>query len=98
MTTAEILHIERIGGFGGFGLPGSHLKSKGDISTSALSTADRQALQLLFRDAGAHAGAAMPDEFIYRITRQVGTQQQTIEVPESKVPLPIRNCVKDTLE
>ena len=62
-----------------------------------LSPADQQAVHALFRDGG-HAKPTMPDEFRYRITRKMGTQQQTVEVPESMVPMPIKSCVTDTLE
>jgi len=89
--------IERVGGFAGFGLPGSHLKSRGELSASELSPADLQALDALFK-ADAHVGESMPDAFRYRITRKIGAHEQTIEVPEDSVPASIRNCVTDTLD
>ena len=89
------LKVERIGGFAGFG--GSHLKSRGELSTSELSPADLAALDTLFAD-DTHAGAANPDGFVYRISRNVGGSEQTIEVPEHKVPEALRSSVKDTLE
>jgi hypothetical protein len=97
MENQDQLNVERIGGFGGFGLPGSHLKSKGDIAISALPHDDIQAIDTLFKG-DAHLGAAKTDGFIYRITRQIGKTLKTIEVPEEQVPISIRNCVKDTLE
>jgi hypothetical protein len=91
------LKVERLGGFGGFGLPGSHLKSKGEVSISKLSPDDLQKINGLFKG-DVPLGTAMPDGFRYRITRKIGDDLQTIEVPEENVPMPIRNCVKDTLE
>jgi len=97
MKEKDKLKVERIGGFGGFGLPGSHLKSKGEISISELSPDDLQTINGLFKG-DVHPGTAMPDEFLYRIARKIGNDLKTIEVPEKNVPMAIRNCVKDTLE
>lgn len=91
MADQDQLKIERIGGFAGFG--GAHLKSRGELSTTELSPADLAALDALFQE-NVHAGAANPDGFVYRITRN----EQTIEVPEHKVPEAVKNSVKDTLE
>ena len=91
------VYIERVGGLAGFGLPGSHLKSKGDISMTELSPADRSALDALF-DSKGKAAPPMPDGFRYRITRQTANGPQTIEVPENSVPTALKNCVKDELE
>ncbi|HMH43183.1 MAG TPA: protealysin inhibitor emfourin [Pyrinomonadaceae bacterium] len=85
------IKVERVGGFAGFG--GPHLKSRGELATTELSPADSAALDTLFQE-NVHAGAANPDGFIYRITRN----EQTIEVPEHKVPEAVKNSVKDTLE
>jgi hypothetical protein len=89
--------VERLGGFAGFGGPGSHLKSAGEVALSALSVADRRAIEALF-SASTRAGAAKPDAFVYRITRRVGGVLKTIEVSEERVPEVIRNCVKNTLK
>jgi len=91
------IKVERIGGFAGFGLPGSHLKSRGEGELSELSDADRGALDALFERKG-RAEAPTPDGFRYRITRETDGAPQTIEVPEHRVPLVLRNSVKDTLE
>jgi len=91
MGDKDQLKVERIGGFAGFG--GSHLKSRGELSTSELSPADSAVLDALFHD-DTHAGAANPDGFVYRITRN----EKTIEVPEHKVPEAVKNAVQDTLE
>jgi hypothetical protein len=97
MANQDRLKIERLGGFGGFGLPGSHLKSRGEVSESELSPADLQSLDALFEEEAQHEDP-MPDAFRYRITRKVGGSEKTIEVPEHQVPDALRNSVQDTLE
>lgn len=90
------LKIERIGGLGGFG--GPHLKSRGEYAVADLSKTDQAIVEKLF-DGGSKAptpGSA--DMFRYRITRPTPKGAQTIEVPESLVPAPLANSVKDTLE
>ena len=90
------LKIERIGGLAGFGVPGSKLTSSGEAALSALSAADRAAVEDLFKnpsrppDPGSHP-------FRYKITRVEGGREQTIEVPESVVPQALQACVKDRL-
>lgn len=97
MEDQDKLKVERVGGFAGFGLPGSHLKSKGEVSMSDLSPDDLKTIDGLFKG-DVHLGTALPDGFRYRITRKIGDKLQTIEVPEENVPMSIRNSVKDTLE
>jgi hypothetical protein len=96
--TVDRLQIERIGGFAGFG--GPHLKSRGELTLSDLSPADRQAIEVLFNDpqkaVPAHPGEA--DAFRYRITRQTAAGAQTIEVPSNAVPAALRDTVRDVLE
>lgn len=95
--TQDSLKIERVGGLAGFSLPGSHIKSGGELALSKLSPADLKALDALFHG-GTTTGAPKPDGFVYRITRTIGNMLKTIEVPEDRVPMVIRNAVKDTLE
>jgi hypothetical protein len=97
MSDQNLIKIERVGGLGGFGLPGSHLKSRGELSASDLSPADLHALDALFQG-NAQQGESMPDGFHYRITRKIGSSEQTVEVPENSVPMTLKNSVKDTLE
>lgn len=97
MADQDLVKIERVGGFAGFGLPGSHLKSRGELSTSELSPADLRALDSLFQGDD-REGEPMPDGFRYRITRKIGSSERTIEVPEHSVPMSLKNSVKDTLE
>lgn len=97
METGDVLSVERLGGFGGFGLPNSHLKSKGELSTSRLSAEEARKLDAMFRGE-AQVGPTKTDGFRYRITRKIGNGVHTIEVPEENVPLPIQNCVKDVID
>jgi hypothetical protein len=73
------------------------LKSAGEVAMSALSVADRRAIDALFGSAG-RAEMAKPDAFVYRITRRVGGVVKTVEVAEEHVPDVIRKCVRSTLE
>jgi hypothetical protein len=89
------LKIERTGGHG-FG--GPHLKSRGELALSELSSADRQAVDTLFSGV-TRIPPSKPDEFLYSVTRETAAGKQTIEkVPESVVPMAIRNIVRDVLE
>lgn len=97
VASMDRVQIERVGGFAGFGLPDSHLKSKGDVSVSDLSAADRKRLDDLFENKG-QVPQSKPDAFRYIITRQTSSGEQKIEVPEDLVPAKLRNSVKDTLE
>ena len=97
MADQNRVKIERLGGFAGFGLPGSHLKSRGEVSESELSPADLQSLNALFEGDAQHEDPK-PDAFRYRITREVGGSEKTIEVPEHQVPESLKNSVADTLE
>jgi hypothetical protein len=93
-----MLKIERIGGFAGFGLPGSRLRSSGEQAMSALSAADQAAVEAMFRNPGRQAGSGQErDTFSYRITRTVNGKEQTVEVPESAVPPALKACVSDKL-
>jgi emfourin len=89
------LEVERLGGFAGFGSPGSHLRSRGRIDTDDLVPADRKTVNALF-DAPP-GGANPPDAFRYRLTRQTAHGPQTVEVPEQHVPVAVRAIVKDEL-
>ena len=94
----DTLKIERVGGFAGFGLPGSHLESRGEQSMSALSAADQASVEALFkRPTVATASEQVRDGFRYRITRTAKGRDQTVEVPEAAVPPVLKDCVTDTL-
>ena len=79
------LDIERVGGFAGFGGPGSHLRSRGQLDSASLSTADKQAVEALFSSLP-KAASKTADGFRYRITRHTASGSKTIEVPEEHVP------------
>jgi len=94
----DTLKIERIGGFAGFGLPGSKLRSTGEQAMSALSPADQATVEALFRNPkGAQGTGHERVAFRYRITRTVKGKDQTVEVAESAVPPALKACVSDKL-
>jgi hypothetical protein len=90
------LKIERRGGLGGFGLPGSRVKSEGRLALDRLSGDDRRKVEQLFE---ARAAAVSPhaDGFVYRITRRTAQGEETIEVPEAEVPAALVQSVRDEL-
>ena len=90
------VEVERVGGFAGFGAPGSRLQSRGTADTSALSDSDRDAVEKLFARA-APVSPANPDGFMYRLTRQTPAGPQSIEVAEEHVPTALRAVVKDRI-
>ena len=87
--------VERLGGFGGFGLPGSRLRSRGNVDDATLSPADRAAVDALFDHPP--PGKPGPDAFIYKLTRGTGKAAQTVEVAEQHVPEVLKASVKDEL-
>lgn len=91
-----MLEVERLGGFAGFG--GGRLRSRGKVALSALSAADRAAVEGFFTAGTAalakQAPAGAADMFRYRLTRDGAS----VEVPEGLVPAAVRDCVRDTLE
>ena len=93
----DTVDVERLGGFAGFGLPGSRLRSRGHIDAAQLAVADRQAIEALFARRGPPS-PPLPDGFRYRITRSVGGRAQTVEAPEQDVPAPLRDCVRDEID
>ena len=93
----ELLKVERIGGFAGFGNPGAHIRSRGQIEFESLSEADRQLVERLFMTHSAGRPPAYADGFAYRISRSAKLGTETIEVPEAALPSAIVACVKDEL-
>ena len=88
------LKIERVGGIGGFGLPGSRLKSRGVVGLHTLTDADRQAVENLFAKGDAARDNNNPHGFRYRITRG----DQTVEVGEGEAPAALTGAVRDEFE
>jgi hypothetical protein len=89
------LDVERVGGFGGFGSPGSHLRSRGQVETNDLVPADQHAIEALFDRPP--KSSSPPDAFRYRLTRQTAHGPETIEVSEEHVPPALRAKVKDEI-
>ena len=97
VESVDRLEIERIGGVAGFG--GPHLKSRGEVALSELTSADRQTVEDMFNNpqrGRQRSGAA--DAFRYRITRQTAAGPQTIEMPEDAVPAALRDSVRNVIE
>jgi hypothetical protein len=91
-----VLHVERLGGLPSIGTPRSPLRSCGEIALSALSQADRAAIEALFRNPPRAAPSAVRDAFRYRLSREGVAGAETIEVPEAAIPAVVAACVKDT--
>jgi hypothetical protein len=93
------VHVERLGGFAGLGLPGSRIRSQGSLAWSALPPAAQQQLDALF------AGPPRPppdpgtarDAFHYRLTRQGPAGLQTLHLSEADVPAELRDTLHDEL-
>jgi hypothetical protein len=97
MSHSGRVEVERLGGLAGFGLPGSRLRSRGELDLAQLSSADSSALDALFGPPQTHADPS-PDGFRYRLTRHDDAGTRVIEVPETDVPAALRDCVKDSLD
>ena len=92
-----LLHVERFGGFAGFGGAAARVRSHGQVDVSSLSAVEQQAVEALFQTGG-HAGTPpMPDGFRYKLSRTTPTGTDVIEVPESLLPAALVQCVKDEL-
>jgi hypothetical protein len=88
------LKIERVGGIGGFGLPGGRLKSRGTVATGDLSEGDKAAVERLFARGDAPRDDNNPHGFRYRITRG----DETVEVAEGEAPAALTGAVRDAFE
>jgi hypothetical protein len=95
------LTIERIGGIAGFGLPGSRIKSGGQLALERLSAADLKSVNELFAgqrgQSASRQASPVRDGFAYRITRSVGQTVECVEIDEAQVPAALLKCVKDRL-
>lgn len=90
-----ILHVERVGGLAGFGGARAHIRSRGQIDTSALSAAEAQAVESLFRGHGAAEPPGAADGFRFQLTRTTADGTETVVAPEAAVPAKVAACVKD---
>ena len=93
-----ILKVERIGGLAGFGGAGSRLKSEGQMQFSALSPADQQQIETMFKMRTKAGSSQIRDGFRYRISRGGGAAGDVIEVSEDKMPAALKACVKDRID
>jgi hypothetical protein len=91
------LQVERIGGLAGFGVARSRIRSRGEIDTAALSTADQHAVERLFQSGGKAGSAQARDTFRYRISRTTPEGVETVEAPEDVVPAALSQCVRDEI-
>jgi hypothetical protein len=94
-----ILHMERIGGLAGFGTGRARIRSHGQFETTALSSAEFQAVEQLFQGStpGAESAAGSTDGFSLRLTRSSAEGSQSVVVPESAVPASLLRHLKDEL-
>ena len=90
-----ILHIEKLGGLAGYGGSKAHIRSRGQIDTTALSPADQKAVELLFETGGAAGPAKGADGFRFRISRTTADGAETVEAHEGQLPDALASCVKD---
>ena len=93
----HLLLVERIGGLAGFGVAGSHIRSKGQLAFNSLPDKDQQLVEALFKTHGKHEPSAQRDAFSYRISCASKFGAKTVEVPEAALPATIIACVKDEL-
>jgi hypothetical protein len=96
VTDSGSLNIERVGGLAGVGLPGSRIRSQGEVDLATLPPEDQKIVDLLFTSQ--HSSApGVADGFRYRLTRNTPSGNQTVEVPEHLVPSVVASAVKDEL-
>jgi hypothetical protein len=93
------LEIERLGGFAGIGLPGSHIRSRARLRGSELNDKERDAVDKLFKT---RTGAVPPpqtgaDAFRYRLKLHGSDSQSEIEVGEADLPASLKDRVQDEL-
>ena len=91
------IEVERLGGFAGFGGPGSRLQSRGTVNTSDLSDSEKQAVEDLFVRPSSSTAHASPDAFTYRLTRETPVGSQSVDVMEHEVPQALKAAVKDRI-
>jgi len=98
---APRIQVERFGGFGGFGLPGSRVRSLGQVDLSTLDPADRATVERLLSARRPPRAGAGADRFVYRLTPLQADGQAAaapgVEVPEEALPAAVAACVRDEL-
>jgi hypothetical protein len=93
------LEIERLGGFAGIGLPGSHIRSRALLRGSELSDKERESVDALFKTRTGvvphpQTGA---DRFRYRLKLHRGDSHSEIEVGEADLLASLQERVQDEL-
>ncbi len=91
------LRIEKLGGFAGFGGSKARIRSRGEIDSKTLSTADKKAVDALFEAAREQESEKGADNFRFRITRTTSGGTETVEAAEAEVPAALASCVKDEI-
>jgi hypothetical protein len=93
------LLIERLGGFAGMGLPGSHIRSQAMVAGKALSTEESRSVAALFATPPQAGAAAVKgaDGFRYRLTLRRNHKVQKIEVSEAALLVSLQERVQDEL-
>lgn len=97
MANTPLIEVERLGGFGGFGLSGSRIRSHGKLALSKLSDGEREALDRHLQSPPGATLGPVADGFRYRLTWRAGKEVKSLELPESLVPAALRECVSDEL-
>ena len=92
-----ILKVEKLGGFAGYGNPGSRIRSQGEIAVESLSEADRRSVTRLFKSRQSSPSSAIRDGYRYRLSHSTAIGTEIVEVAEDVVPQSIRACAKDEL-
>ena len=96
VTDFSFLKIERLGGLAGIGLPGSRIRSQGQVDPSTLPPHDQKTVESLFAD-NHRSTPDVTDGFRYRLTRKTSGGDQSVEVPEHLMPPILVSAVKDEL-
>jgi hypothetical protein len=93
------LEIERLGGFAGIGLPGSHIRSRALLTGSQLSADERKSVAALFdaRSGGGVPAQAGTDAFRYRLTLRSNDIHRVIDVGEADLLESLRARLQDEL-
>ncbi|MDQ0454150.1 protealysin inhibitor emfourin [Rhizobium paknamense] len=89
------LHLEKLGGFAGFGGAGAKLKCCGVYAAEQLDDAERSLIETFFE--GNPLATRSMDGFRYRITWPERFGERSVEVSENLVPEALRKAVKDRL-
>lgn len=93
------LLIERLGGFAGMGLPGSHIRSRAVLVGKALNAEESRSLAALFATPAkvSATAAKKADGFRYRLTLQRKDDRQIVEVDEAALLVSLQQRVQDEL-